>query len=49
MDALLTVVRRDKRYRNDTPRKVMLGIFQFLGEQDPLTREYRNRLASALF
>jgi putative thioredoxin len=49
MDALLDVMRKDRRYRGDTPRKVMLGLFELLGEQDPLTREYRNKLASVLF
>jgi putative thioredoxin len=49
MDALLEIMRADKRYRSDTPRKAMLGIFELLGEQDPLTPEYRRKLASALF
>ena len=49
MDALLQVMRSDKRYRSDTPRKVMLGIFELLGEKDPLTGEYRKKLASALY
>ena len=49
MDALLEVMRGDKRYRSDTPRKVMLAIFELLGEQDPLTQAYRRKLASALY
>jgi putative thioredoxin len=49
MDAILTVLRRDKRFRQDEPRLVMLGIFEVLGDQDPLTRDYRSRLASVLF
>ena len=49
MDALLEVMRKDRRYRGDTPRKVMLAVVELLGEQDPLTREYRNKLASVLF
>jgi putative thioredoxin len=49
MDALLAVMRKDKRYRNDTPRRVLLAVFDLLGDQDPLTREYRGKLASVLF
>jgi putative thioredoxin len=49
MDAILTVLRRDKRFREGEPRTVMLGIFEVLGDQDPLTREYRNKLANVLF
>jgi len=49
MDGLLEVLRQDKRYRNGEPRKVLLAIFELLGEDDPLTRSYRNELASVLF
>jgi len=49
MDALLDVLRRDKRYRNGEPRQVMLAIFALLGDEHPLTREYRMKLASVLF
>jgi len=49
MDAILTVLRRDKRFRQGEARTVMLGIFEVLGDQDPLTREYRSKLASVLF
>jgi putative thioredoxin len=49
MDGILAVLRRDKRFRQGEPRIVMLGIFEVLGDQDPLTREYRNKLASVLF
>jgi putative thioredoxin len=33
----------------DAAREAMVGIFDLLGDEDPLTREYRPRLASALF
>jgi putative thioredoxin len=49
MDAILAVLRRDRRFRQGEPRTVMLGILQVLGDEDPLTREYRNKLASVLF
>jgi putative thioredoxin len=49
MDGILAVLRRDKRFRQGEPRTVILGIFELLGDQDPLTREYRSKLASVLF
>jgi putative thioredoxin len=49
MDGLLEVLRQNKTYRKGEPRLVMLGVFELLGEDDPLTREYRNELASVLF
>jgi putative thioredoxin len=49
MDGLLEVLRADKRYRDDQARKVMLGLLEVLGEQDPLYRQYHQELASVLF
>ncbi|MBM4461021.1 MAG: tetratricopeptide repeat protein, partial [Chloroflexi bacterium] len=49
MDALLEVIQRDKRFRQDTPRKALLALFEILGDSDPLTRAYRARLATVLF
>jgi putative thioredoxin len=49
MDGLIDILRHDKNYKNGLPRKVLLGIFALLGDDDPLTREYRDELASVLF
>lgn len=49
MDGLLDVLRVNKKYRDGEPRKVILGVFALLGEDDPTTREYREELASVLF
>jgi putative thioredoxin len=49
MDGLLDILRQDKRYRNGEIRLVMLGLFELLGENNPLTRQYRQELASVLF
>jgi putative thioredoxin len=49
MDGMLDILRQDKRYRDNEVRKVLLGIFELLGESNPLTRQYRNELASVLF
>jgi putative thioredoxin len=49
MDALLDVLRGDKRFRNGEARQVMLAIFTVIGDESPMVREYRNKLASVLF
>jgi putative thioredoxin len=49
MDALLEVLRQDKRYRKGEPRRVLLAIFALLGDDDALTFEYRRELATVLY
>jgi putative thioredoxin len=49
LDGLLDILRQDKRYREGEVRRVILGILELLGENHPLTRQYRNELASVLF
>jgi putative thioredoxin len=49
MDGLLDVIRQDKRFRQGEPRKIMLGIFELLGDDHPLTQSYRQELAQVLF
>ncbi len=49
MDGLLDVLKKDKRYGDDEARKVMLALFEILGDQSDLTRQYRAELASVLF
>jgi putative thioredoxin len=44
---LARVVEEDAR--GDEARRLMLGVFDLLGDDAPLTREFRGRLASALF
>ena len=47
MNELLTVVQRDRTYGEDAARKLLLQIFEVLGD-DPLVGTYRRRLASTL-
>ena len=47
--SLLTAVHQDKTHRDGEAKKVMLGLFELLGESDALTRAYRQQLASAIF
>ncbi len=49
LDGLIELLRRDKHFRNDGARKVYLAALEILGEDDPLTRQYRDELASVLF
>jgi putative thioredoxin len=49
LDGMLDLLRQDKHYRKDEARKVYLAILEAMGETDPLTRDYRDRLASVLF
>ncbi len=49
IDGILDILRQDKRYRNGEAHKVMLALFEMLGEENPLTREYRNELSMVLF
>ncbi len=49
LDGLLDILREDKNYRGGLPKQIMLALFALLGDQDPLTREYREELASVLF
>ena len=49
MDGMLDVLRHDKHYRGGDVRRVMLGIFELIGEENGMVRQYRNELASVLF
>lgn len=49
LEELLEVVRRDRKEMREEARQRMLDIFNVLGNDNPLAREYRNKLASALF
>ncbi|MFN8473336.1 MAG: tetratricopeptide repeat protein [Anaerolineae bacterium] len=49
LDLLLGIVRRDRRWNDNAARRAMLNLFDLIGEENPLTREYRNKLSQALF
>jgi len=49
VDGLLEILRQDRQYRNGLARLVVLALLEMMGEDDPLTRQYRSELASILF
>lgn len=49
MDGMLDVLRQDKHFHKGEVRKAMLGMFELLGPNNDLTRQYRNELAMVLF
>jgi len=49
LDGFLDILRKDKRYRGKIAQRVVLGILEIMGGEDPDTRNYRAELASALF
>jgi putative thioredoxin len=49
LDGMLEILKQDKGYRNGQPRKIILGVFELLGNDHPLVIDYRAQLANALF
>lgn len=49
LDDLLAIVTHDRAYGDDAARKTLLGLLAALGDDHPLTGEYRRKLANALF
>jgi len=49
MDGLLDILRQDRRYRDGAARKIFLALLELLGNENPITREYRDELATVLF
>ena len=49
LDELIESVRIDRSFADGAARKAILAIFDILGLDSPVTREYQRRLSSALF
>lgn len=49
LDGLLGVLRQDKQYDNGRAKEAVIGIFTLLGNEDPLTQQYRPELAMVIF
>jgi putative thioredoxin len=49
LSILLVMVERDRKYQNDAARKAMVTIFGLLGDDHPLTKNYRQQLTFVLY
>src|SRR5262249_9513608 len=49
LDALLDIVRADRRWNDEAARKKLLTLFEAFGPEDPLTVSGRRRLSTLLF
>ena len=49
LDELVESVRIDRGFADGAARKAMLAIFDILGLESQLTRDYQRRLSNALF
>jgi putative thioredoxin len=49
LEMLLELVVENRRYREDAARKAMLIVFGVLGDDHPLSKDYRKRLMLALY
>ena len=49
MDGLLGILKQDKRYKKGLPKQLILGLFELLGDDHPVTEDYRSQLANTIF
>ena len=49
MDGFLDILKQDKHYQDDDVRRAAVALLEVMGDEDPLTRQYRNELATILF
>jgi putative thioredoxin len=49
LDGLLDILRQNRHYKNNTARQIVVSLLAVLGDDDPLTRQYRTELATILF
>ncbi len=49
IDGMLDILRQDKHYRHGEVRQVVLALLEALGDDNPLTPDYRRELSGILF
>lgn len=49
MDGLLDILRQDKNFRDGEVKRIMLSLFEILGNDHEISRQYRNEFASVIF
>jgi putative thioredoxin len=49
LELFLQIVRENRKYKNDRARLAMIGLFNLLGLDHPLTKQYQKELMMALY
>jgi putative thioredoxin len=49
LQGFLAIVGKNRKYKNDGARKAMVAIFDLLGDEHPLTKDYRKQLMLTLY
>jgi putative thioredoxin len=49
LDGLLDILRKEKDFHKGLIKELVLGLFELLGDDHPVTQEYRKQLANILF
>jgi putative thioredoxin len=49
LEHLLTIVQRDRTFRDDIGRKTMLSVFDLAAHQPEIVSQWRRKLSAALF
>ncbi|MBW4470778.1 MAG: tetratricopeptide repeat protein [Stenomitos rutilans HA7619-LM2] len=49
LEQFLSILTKDRRFREDGARKAMVAVFDLLGDNHALTKDYRKRLVMALY
>jgi putative thioredoxin len=49
LTGFLEIVSRSRKYRSDGARKAMVMVFELMGNENPLTNQYRRKLTSTLY
>jgi len=48
MDAFMSILQRDREFRDDIGRRSLLAVFDILGNDSELVQRYRRQLFNAL-
>ena len=48
MEAFMTILQRDREFRDDIGRRSLLAVFDILGSESELVQRYRRQLFNAL-
>jgi putative thioredoxin len=49
LDAYVAILQKDRRFKDDAARKMMIQIFEVIGMRSPLAEEYREKLARLIY